>query len=455
MKESRPPFLLRALVISWALVSAGLAGCLADDKLASERQNFTSDAPATRANPMDPLARACGPELPPSPHLTRRPYLAAQDETTMKVLWTAPEGGGQVTLRLTRPGTDELETARAARDPSARPVYGSPLYGATVSNLAPDALYCYELHLDGTPIARAGFRTPPLPDREEPVRFVAFGDSGDGGNSQAAVLAQMHTVPFDFMIHVGDIAYDTGTRVEFEKNFFDVYADLLARFPMFPASGNHEYETEAAAPFREVFALPENGGPEGRERWYSFDWGPVHFVVLDTELQGPTQAAWLDADLAAAKRPWTIVYGHRPPFSSAKRGGDEKFRTHFVPVLEKHRVPLVLSGHEHHYERIQTKNGVNYVVTGGGGRHLRGIQPRADAAYAESVLHFVSASVTPHRLELHAIDASGREFDALVLSREATASMLQGSRPCSFGSSRHSLGQRSNPTSDGSSRFWR
>ena len=109
----------------------------------------------------------------------------------------------------------------------------------------------------------------------------------------------MATVPFDFMIHTGDIAYGGGTRAAFEGNFFRIYADYLKYFPVFPASGNHEYDSDDAAPFREVFVLPENGGPEGIERWYSYDWGDVHFVALDLERTGPVQAAWLDADLTA------------------------------------------------------------------------------------------------------------------------------------------------------------
>ena len=73
---------------------------------------------------------------------------------------------------------------------------------------------------------------------------------------------------------------------KFEKNFFDVYTRMLRSIPFFVASGNHDYETKNGKPFREVFALFENGGAQGYERWYSFDWGNVHFVVLDTEQIG-------------------------------------------------------------------------------------------------------------------------------------------------------------------------
>src|SRR6185436_11309212 len=138
-------------------------------------------------------------------------------------------------------------------------------------------------------------------------------------------------VPYDFMIHAGDIAYDDGTLAQFESRFFAVYAPMLAKRPIFPASGNHEYGTSDAAPFRQVFVLPENGGPGGVERWYSYDWGDIHFVVLDTEKVNATQAAWLDADLAANDQPWTIVYFHKPPYSSGTHGSDMNVRQTFGP----------------------------------------------------------------------------------------------------------------------------
>jgi 3',5'-cyclic AMP phosphodiesterase CpdA len=278
-------------------------------------------------------------------------------------------------------------------------------------------VYCYDVTDGAGASERLGFRTAPAPETGATVRFLAFGDSGGGGSDQAALRDQMATVPFDFMIHTGDIAYAGGTRAAFEQNFFKPYADYLKFFPMFPASGNHEYDSDDAAPFREAFVLPENGGPDGVERWYSFDWGDVHFAMLDTERTGPVQAAWLDADLAASERPWTVVVGHRPPFSSGEHGSDGNFRTHFVPILEKHAVPLVLNGHDHHYERTTPQNGVTYVVTGGGGIGVRPAGSSSFTAFSLPVIHFVYVTISGNELALHAIDGVGHEFDSLVIRR--------------------------------------
>jgi 3',5'-cyclic AMP phosphodiesterase CpdA len=224
---------------------------------------------------------------------------------------------------------------------------------------------------------------------------------------------QLATVPFDLMLHTGDIAYGSGTLSQLESTFFASYSELLGSIPAFPASGNHDYETNAAAPYRQVFALPENGGPEGRERWYSFDWGDVHFVALDTERVDAAQIRWLERDLSDNTLPWTIAYMHRPPYSSGTHGGSRAVRDAFVPVFEAHGVQVVFSGHDHDYERTHTINGVTYVVTGGGGHGTRAVGRSSFTAFSEDVLHFVYGELDSGALVLHAIDAVGREFDSV------------------------------------------
>jgi hypothetical protein len=129
------------------------------------------------------------------------------------------------------------------------------------------------------------------------------------------------------------------------------------------------------------------------------------------------QAAWLDADLRSNHLPWAIVYGHKPPYSSGQHGGDVLFQELFVPVLEKHHVPLVLAGHDHDYERFHPQKGIAYVVTGGGGRGVRAMGRSPMTAYGEPVLHLLLITVENDTLSLHAIDGAGREFDGAVIHR--------------------------------------
>jgi hypothetical protein len=380
-----------------------------------------------RGDALAELAALCPTEGDRAARLGRRPYVQKLTDRSVDVLWTADAGLREGNIVLTEPFGPEIARITAAPDLSApRPAGPVVARGieaprtqwiASLVGLRPETAYCYEVRSEEGLLARGGFRTAPPPGSPRPVRFAVVGDSGDGGADQRAVLAQLKTLPFDLFLLTGDIAYDSGTRRQFEEHFFRIYADLLTFLPAFPASGNHEYETEDAAPFREAFALPENGGPEGRERWYSFDYGNVHFVALDSERVGPEQAAWLDADLTNTQLPWKIVYFHRPPFSSGDHGGSEAVKTHFVPLFAKHQVPLVLTGHDHHYERTHPQDGVTYVVTGGGGRYTRPVGQSPFTRFAESVYHLVYVTVEGNELTLHAIDGVGREFDSLLVRR--------------------------------------
>jgi 3',5'-cyclic AMP phosphodiesterase CpdA len=315
-------------------------------------------------------------------------------------------------------GGETLAALPATLDRTAFTADGSRQWQVQLTGLEPSSIYCYEVRQgDEVLVGSTGFRTAPDPDEDATARFLVFGDSGEAGNDQIAVLEQMRTVPYELMIHTGDIAYNSGSMQELEETFFAPYLGLLKNFPIFPASGNHDYGTDDAAPFRSAFCLPENGGRSGRERWYSFDWGPVHFSVVDTEKMSDEQAAWLDRDLGATDRPWRVVVGHKPPFSSGFHGNDQGFQSYFVPVIERHKVPLVLNGHDHDYERTHPINGVTYVVTGGGGRGVKGVGVSDFTAFSESVLHFVYATADRATLRLHAIDATGKEFDSLTLTR--------------------------------------
>jgi len=377
----------------------------------------------------DACANLAAGAAPAADAVARKPYLQRVTMQDAVVAWTSP-GDKPASVLIQTPDGKQQTSFDAAIDKSApmpdlvsqwpTPISFKPVsqWTATVTGLSPDTTYCYTVVQNGQPItAPAKLQSAPAPGTGKHVQFLALGDSGGGGSDQQALMQQMQTVPYDFMIHAGDIAYDSGTLAEFESRFFAVYAPMLATHPIFPASGNHEYETNDAAPFRQVYVLPENGGPDGVERWYSYDWGDIHFVVLDTEKTGAEQAAWLEKDLTANKLPWTIVYGHRPPRSSAGRN-DALFQQYFEPVLAAHHVPLVINGHEHHYERFAPRDGVTYVISGGGGRGVRELgSPAPGSAFAEAVIHFVVVTVEGDALTLHAIDASGREFDSTVIHR--------------------------------------
>jgi hypothetical protein len=400
------------------LPAASLAACLGNTagNVGSTKTGDITN-PATRGSPIDELRDACGGSgvmtLAGEAVVRRKPYLQEVTKSSVTVGWVTTAADGE-RVDVTLPDARPLGDAAGVREAVTVRSSGENQMWSTLDGLSPDTVYCYQIvDGDGPLSERIGFRTAPAADSTAPVRFLAFGDSGGGGADQRALAEQMYTLPYSLIIHTGDIAYDSGSIGEFEDTVFKMYAPLFSHVPFFPASGNHEYRTMNGAPFRAVFALPGDSG----EKWYSYDWGRIHFAVLDTEADYKTQAAWLDTDLAATALPWKIVYFHKPPYSSGEHGSDMSLRNTMAPIFEKHHVQLVLAGHDHDYERMTPQRGVQYVVTGGGGVGTRPVGTSSFTAFSEDVIHFVYADVRPDELVLHAIDATGAEFDSVAVPR--------------------------------------
>ncbi len=391
-----------------------LAACMGNSSgnIAATKLGDTSH-PAQRGSPIDELRAACGSgaPTPAGVEIVRQPYLQQVTSTSALVGWVSLSPDGEH-VEITRPdGSPVMQAIAESEDVVVRNL-GETQEWARADGLTPNTIYCYQMS-NGAPLSeRTGFRTAPAIDDPQPVRFLAFGDSGGGGTDQRALLGQMFEFPYQMIIHTGDLAYDDGSIGQFEDNVFGVYEELFRNLPFFPAAGNHEYNTEAAVPFRSVFELP------GRETWYSYDWGRVHFAALDTEASYPMLAAWLDEDLTATTLPWKIVYMHRPPYSSGEHGSDSSLRAAIAPILEKHHVQLVLAGHDHDYERMIPQTSVAYVVSGGGGKGTRSVGSSSFTAFSEPVIHFLYGEVGVDELILHAVDATGVEFDSLVVPRQ-------------------------------------
>jgi uncharacterized protein (TIGR03437 family) len=235
---------------------------------------------------------------------------------------------------------------------------------------------------------------------------------------------------------MGDIAYYQGSFEQFQNEYFRPYAPMMRRAPFFPSPGNHDYETQNAAPYLALHALPSEDVPAAdRGRYYSFDWSNVHFVSLDSNLP-LTRAAgglgpmldWLDADLRRTRQFWKVVYFHHPPYAAGPNENDPLSilaRQHIVPIVEKHGAQLVLAGHEHSYqatrpmrggEVVEPGTGTVYVTSGGGGASLYAVYPRPFIAFGESAHHFIRAEVQGAKMTLRAIRVDGQEIDTVNLA---------------------------------------
>ena len=150
-------------------------------------------------------------------------------------------------------------------------------------------------------------------------------------------------------------------------------------------------------------------------RWWSTEMGDVLLVGLDiNQLEKPEQLAWLEQTLAASDAPWKIVGTHQSPYSAGYQGSGEVVREDYVPIFEEYGVQLVLSGHDHDYQRSTVMNGVTYIVSGGAAG-IRRTGSERYTAYSASTPHFVDLNVFSDRLVLRAVDHDLRMFDEVVI----------------------------------------
>jgi len=214
------------------------------------------------------------------------------------------------------------------------------------------------------------FRTAPMTGSNRRLRIWAIGDSGTGRTGQLQVrnaYYNLDSMETDIVLALGDNAYDNGTDNEYTANFFGVYQDLFRHTPVWSAIGNHERNSGA---YTTAFSHPtqgEGGGqPSGTELYYSFDYGNVHFVALDSftdNLNSDAMYLWLEDDLSSTTQKWIIAYWHHPPYSrssthdSDSETGMKVLRERANPILERYGVDLQLSGHNHFYSRTYLING--------------------------------------------------------------------------------------------------
>lgn len=278
----------------------------------------------------------------------------------------------------------------------------------------------YEYYLTNSSGARLTqtytFTTQRTITNANPLRVAVLGDSGVANTTQYEVASEMAAWQPELLLHTGDIAYDSGTEQEFIDKFFVVYSSMLSEMPFYGSIGNHDHTTDSAAPYKDLFETPKNSGTED---YYSFNYDNTHFVSLNSNLDysvGSDMYEWLDADLAATTKKWVIVYFHHPPYSSGEHGSSPELQSILVPLFEEHNVDLVLNGHDHTYERFNTINGVQYIVTGGGGNSLYDLVDELDeSALFLSENHFVGLTISNKQLRIQAIDEDGFVFDSVTL----------------------------------------
>ena len=269
----------------------------------------------------------------------------------------------------------------------------------SITGLDSNTRYYYEIG-DSDSVLAGGdadhyFKTSPPPGADGPIRIWVIGDSGECAvAAQACVDATAVMDEYlewtqdndgrlaDIILMLGDNAYTDGTDTQYTRGLFEVYTKVLRNHVLWPVPGNHEFGASdsptQSGPYYEAFSLPkaaEAGGlATGTEAYYSFDYGNVHFVALDshdTDRSAPTLPMrnicvergnpgamynWLCEDLAATTQDFILSFWHHPPYTKGSHDSDSEsqlfeMRERFVPVFERYGGDLNLTGHSHSYER--------------------------------------------------------------------------------------------------------
>jgi hypothetical protein len=361
---------------------------LANARLSSARARLVVLALLIWAGGLTSIARA-------DATITKGPYLMDASPTRIAVLFELSEAA-PATVRLTRAG-EEVSTVELP---------ASDFHEALFEGLEPGAGYEYTV-VTGVAEESGSFNTAPPPG-EGPIRFLVMGDNRTDAEAHAAVIAAMQNHEAELVLNTGDMVANGALDSDWQE-LFDVEGPLLRNTPLFPAMGNHElYLRGVGLPsYLRYTRVPDE--LSDAETYYGFDWGPVRFLMLDSNdaWEDPElpQRRWLEQQLDAAKSAehvaHVIVAMHHGPVSSNRHGSHQGMvDSGVLQLLRLSGVALVLSGHDHAYERGDA-HGVKYIVTGGGGAPLYNrndplpFQHRFEASH-----HFLVIEASRERVEV-------------------------------------------------------
>ena len=260
-----------------------------------------------------------------------------------------------------------------------------------------------------------------LPNKQGSVKLAVIGDAGQPGSGQTAIARQMAEwrarFPFEFVLMTGDNLYGKERPRDYREKFEIPYKPLLDAGVKFYASlGNHDDDGQTQ------YKLFNMDG----KKYYSFKpKNGVRFFALDSNYVDATQLEWLDKELAASGSDWKIAFFHHPLYSSGETHGSADLQRKLLePVFLKHGVDVVITGHEHFYERIKPQKGISYFIIGSSAKLRKGDLRKSpltasgnDASYA-----FMLIEIAGDEMHFQAINGRGLTIDAGTIARQAASS---------------------------------
>lgn len=380
-----------------------------------------------------------------------RQLITADASTSRTIMWQAEE-------KLENPAA---EYKNAAGQITAVPASVQELntgsgtlyvYTAALTGLEPGSAYEYRAGYEGS---RTGWHKLPAaqPDSFKALIFPDSQSSDYSGWRKLAQTAYSKNEDAAFFINMGDLV-DNGYDFSQWRAWFNSVAPMIENIPFAPVMGNHEtynmdWQIAPPTPYLTLFNLPGNGTDANKNQYYSFDYGDVHFVVLNTQTDEMAdfnpdlmqqQLNWLRSDLAGTQSKWKIVLMHKDILRYAFTDRPNNFdpaniqftpwAQQLMPVFEEYNVDAVLTAHLHTYRRrVPLKafkpdnTGITYILTGVAGsvRYANLWQKNpADASLAPQPedANYLTLNKTPDALTFKAFLPDGTEFDTVTITKE-------------------------------------
>lgn len=259
------------------------------------------------------------------------------------------------------------------------------------------------------------------------LRLAVAGDVGHPSpelDRTVAVMAEEHgRRPFDALVLLGDNVYPDGDPARVGEAVLAPFSPVLARgVDLIAVLGNHDVQRGEGDEVARLLGMPA--------RWYERRFGPIQLVALDSTLHDDShQRDWLERTLAVSDCAFRIVALHHPPYSAGWHGSAKTVRRRFEPAFRRHRVDLVLAGHEHDYQRSKPIGDTVYVVSGAA-THLRATGRRWFTAAAHARHHFLDVWLVDDEVIVQSVGHDRQLFDRVVLPvRRPRSASVERSRP--------------------------
>jgi len=344
----------------------------------------------------------------------KTPYLIyTGDEKEIQVLWQL-NSKDTCTIEW---GTDTLYTAGSTQTYE----YGNDhQHTYTITNLVPITQYYYRITVNQE-VHIGTFRSAPDTNATA-IKFFAYGDTRtypyNHGQVAAAIIATyIDDANFQsFIISVGDLVNNGNSESGWDNEFFNPsypnILEMIANLPYQSCMGNHE---GSGVLFKKYFSYPFVDG-----RYWSFNYGPAHIVVVDQYTSygpGSPQLTWLENDLASTTKPWKFIYLHEPGWSAGGgHSNNTSVQNYIQPLCEQYDVSILFAGHNHYYARA-VKNGIQHITTGGGGAPLH--QPNnnyENIVATNKSYHFCKIEIEGDSLNFKAVKTDGTVVDSFAFS---------------------------------------